>query len=432
MSTADASITQLQAEVDGLKRQLASEKRARSARIRGVFTWILTVLAVLATTLALLSIWTFRTLNNTDLFVARVGSIIEEPAVAQAIGDRAAQQLVTALDLQNRIAEVLPDQAKLVAGPITTATQNYLAQATQKLIQTDQFQQAWDLALAEGHKLSIGILSGKDTAAIDNTNGVIVLNITPIINALLAEGADFLSNLLNRDISAPTVTPESIDAAVAALEQQLGTDLPNNFGTITLFESQDLAAAQAAYQTAKVAIWLMPLAALVLIGLALAVSLRRLRTLLAIVIGVALLLLLLQLSLTPIQDSLLAAVSDQGLKGAVGAAFSSITSSLLTGISVVLVLGVLAAGLLFMTGESRPARAGREVLGHTPSLAARYRGAFLAGGAAAGLVLLAVLPGRTWGQLLFVLVLYAAYALAVLLAPRQEHGLLEEAAEGIG
>ncbi len=32
-------------------------------------------------------------------------------------------------------------------------------------------------------------------------------------------------------------------------------------------------------------------------------------------------------------------------------------------------------------------------------------------------MLLAALPGRSWGQLLLVLFLYAAYALAVLLAP---------------
>jgi len=31
-----------------------------------------------------------------------------------------------------------------------------------------------------------------------------------------------------------------------------------------------------------------------------------------------------------------------------------------------------------------------------------------------------VLPGRSWGQLLAVLLLYAAYALAVLLAPRRD------------
>ena len=418
MSTEPADVAQLRTELAALKSQLDSEKRARAARVRGVVSWILVVLAVLATVVALLSVWTFRTLNNTDLFVERVGAIIEQPEVAQAIGDRAAADLVTALDLQTRIAGVLPDQAAIIAAPITTAAQNYLADATTKLLETDQFQAAWDAALAEGHRITIDILSGTDTTAIENTDGVIVLNITPVVNALLAEGAAFLSDLLNRDISAPTLTAENVDAAIAALEQQLGTDLPDDFGTVVLFSSDDLAAAQRIYGTAKALIWLGPIAALVLIALALAVSLRRVRTLAAIVVGVALAMLLMRLALPPLQESLVGAVNDQGLQSAVGAAFTSITSSLVSGIAWVLLLGVIAAVALFASGDSRPARAGRDALRQTPGLAARYRGAFLIGGAVAGLLLLAIVPGRSWGQFLLVLLMYLAYALAVLLAPR--------------
>lgn len=420
MSTTEpADVAQLRSELESLKSQLASEKRARAARVRSVVSWILVVLAVLATVLALLSVWAFRTLNNTDLFVDRVGSIIEQPEVAQAIGDRAAAELVTALDLQDRIAEVLPDEAVIVAAPITTAAQNYLAEAAAALVGTEQFQAAWDAALAEGHQITVAILSGKDTTAIENTDGLIVLNLMPIINTLLAEGAGFLSDLLNRDISAPTVTPENIDAAIAALEQQLGTDLPNDFGTIVLFESNDLAAAQQAYSTAKTLIWLGPIVALVLIGLALAVSLRRVRTLAAIVVGVALAMLLLRLTLTPLEESLVGAVSDQGLQAAVGAAVSTVTSSLVSGIAWVLLLGVIAAAVLFASGDSRAARASRDAMRQTPTLAARYRGAFLIGGAVVGLLMLAIIPGRSWGQLLLVLLVYAAFALAVLLAPRR-------------
>ncbi len=417
-STGSDDVEDLRRELAALKGQLDSERTARSARVRRVVAGVLVVLAVVATTTSLLAVWTFRTLNDTELFVDRVGSIIEEPAVAQAIGDRAAAELVDALQLQDRIAEVLPDRAALVAGPITTATQDYLADAATALVQTEQFQAAWDAALAEGHRISVGILSGTDTAAIENSDGIIVLNITPVINALLAEGAGFLSDLLNREIDPPSVTPENIEAAVAALEEQLGTELPGDFGTITLFASDDLAAAQAAYSSATTAIWLAPLVALVLIALALAVSTRRLRTLAAIVVGTALLLLLVRLLLAPIQESLAASVTDQGLAGAVDAAFASVTSSLLSAITLVLVLGVIAALGLFVGGDSAPARAGRSALGHTPGLAARFPGGFLIGGAAAALALLAIIPGRSWGQVLVVLLVYAAYALAVVLAPR--------------
>jgi len=419
MSSPDArSADDLQREVDSLREQLADAHSRRSSRVRSVLTWLLAVLAVLATVLALVSLWTFRTLNNTDLFVDRVGSIIEDPAVAEVVGERAAAQLVTALDLQERVAQALPPEAAVVAGPITNAAQKYLAEGATKLVETDQFQQAWDTSLAAGHKLTIGVLSGADTTAISNDNGVIVLNLTPVVNTLLTEGSQFLSDLLNRQINPPTVTSDNIDAALAELEKALGVDLPSDFGTVTLFSSDDLAAAQSYYQAAKVAAWLMPIAALVLIGLALAVAKRRLRTFFGIVVATAAGLLFVGLALKPIENAVVSAVSDQGLRGAVQAAFGTVTGSLLTGITVVVILGVVAAVALFMIGDSRPATAGREALRHSPSLAARHRGIFLGAGAAVALLLLAVIPGRTFGQLFLVGLLYAAFALAVLLAPR--------------
>jgi hypothetical protein len=133
-------------------------------------------------------------------------------------------------------------------------------------VQTDQYKTAWDAALTAGHRLSVGELSGKDTAAVEDSDGVIVLNLTAVVNSLLAEGSDFLSDLLGRDINAPVVTDDNIDSAVAALEEQLGTDLPAEFGQVTLFASDDLATAQAWDKTIQTAVWLMPVAALVLIG----------------------------------------------------------------------------------------------------------------------------------------------------------------------
>ncbi len=53
----------------------------------------------------------------------------------------------------------------------------------------------------------------------------------------------------------------------------------------------------------------------------------------------------------------------------------------------------------------------------SPSLAAAHRGAFRAGGFFVVLLVLALIPGQSWGQLGFGLLLYAGYALAVVLAP---------------
>lgn len=412
-------VDRLRRENEALQRQLDVERVRRHARTRSILGWVLAVLAVLATTAALLAVWTFRTLTDTDLFVDRVGSVIEQPEVAAAVGGAAATELVDALQLEQRLADALPDEVAVAAGPISNAAENLLAQGATRLVGTPQFESAWDAALAGGHRLSIGILSGRDTTAIQNTDGVVVLDLTPMVNLLLSEGSEFLSDLTGRDISAPTVAADTVDEAIAVLEDRLGVDLPADFGQVTLFASDDLATAQAAYQTMRVMVWLTPIVALVLIGLAVAVSARRVRTTMSIVVGTGLMLLLVALALQPLQSSIVAAVADAGLAGAVGAGFEAVLSSLRTGIVVVVVLAVIAAGVLLLTGESTAAASGRRVVGHVPGLAAAYRGWFFGGGAVAGLLLLAVIPGRTWGQVVLVLLLYAAYALAVLMAPRR-------------
>jgi hypothetical protein len=173
---------------------------------------------------------------------------------------------------------------------------------------------------------------------------------------------------------------------------------------------------------------LAPIAAVVLIGLAVAASRDRLRTAMWIVVGTALALLVVAVSLEPLQASIVGSVADEGLVGAVGATLDRVLESLLRGVVIVVALGVLAAAGLVLTGSSRAGTTGRQALAQVPGLAATHRTAFLVGGGVAGTLLLAVIPQRTWGVLLVVLLLYAGYALAVVLAPSA--GGTGEAADG--
>jgi hypothetical protein len=383
---------------------------------------VLAVLAVLATTLALVSVWSVRTLTNSDLFVERVSPILEDPAISQAIGTAAADELVEALDLQELLTDQLPDELGILAGPVTTAAEGYLADGITALVQTDAVQGAWEAALYSGHRLTIRILSGSDTDVVQNTGGVVVIDLTPLINEALAQGAMFVSDLLGRDISSPELTGEDVEAAISALEGQLGTELPGDFGQVVLFESQNLAAAQQAYQAVRVLGWLAPLSAALLVVLAVVVSTRRARTALWIAIGVAAMMLLIAVALQPLKSGILDAAAVDGLDGAIAAGFDAVFSSLRSGLVVVVVLGAVAALGLVATGRSRAGEATRAAISRSPSLAAAHRGAFLAGGALLAVGVAALIPGRSWGQLLFVALLYGIFATAVLVAPtvRQE------------
>lgn len=417
-STDDAEA--LRAENEALRSQLESERSARAARWRRVTAGVLAVLAVLATTVALVTVWSVRTLTNSDLFVERVAPILDDPEVAQAIGTAAAEELVTALELEDRLADRLPDELSVLAGPVAAAAQGYLADGISTLVETDAVQSAWEAALYAGHRVTIRILSGSDAAAIENTGGVVVLDLTPLINEALAQGADFASDLLDRDIGAPEVTGDDVDAAITALEEQLGRDLPVDFGQVVLFESENLALAQQGYQAVKVLGWLAPIVAILLVTLAVVVSTDRVRTGMWIAIGVAGSMLLVAVALQPLKSSILDAAAAEGLDGAIAAGFDTVFSSLRSGLVLVVVLGAVAALVLVATGRSRAGAATRDVIGRSPSLAAAHPGAFLLGGGLVAVGLAALIPGRSWGQLLFVALLYAIYAAIVLLAPRRQ------------
>lgn len=408
----------LRSENEALRRELDSARSTRRNRWRRVVSGLLAVLAALATALALTTVWSVRTLTNTDLFVDRVAPILEDQQVADAIGSAAAGELVTALDLEQRLADRLPAELAVLAGPVTTAAQGYLADGIATLVETPPVQSAWEASLAAGHRLTIRILSGSDSAAVENVDGTVVLDLTPIINEVLAQGASFVSDVLDRDVTAPEVTGDDVDAIVTALEEQLGQDLPADFGQVVLFESDNLAAAQQAYQVVRALGWVAPLAAVLLLALALAVSTHRARTAMWIAIGVAMVMLFAALGLQPLKSSVLDAAAAEGLDGAIAAGFETVFSSLRVGLIAVVVLGALAALGLVAISSTRGGEVTRDAMRRSSGLAATHPGPFLAVGAVVAVVIAVLLPGSSWGQLLFVALLYGIFAAAVLLAPR--------------
>lgn len=318
-------------------------------RARSVAAAVLTVAAVVATVLALLAVWTFRTLTDSDLFVARVGSVIEEPAVSQVVADAAADRLVTGVDLEQRVADRLPPELAAFAPTLTGAVESTLAREGARALQTEELQGVWEQTLRRGHQAAVGVLSGSDTELLSNEAGVIALDLAPVMGAI-AERDGVLAGLLDR----PAVrSGTAATTTVAELEERLGADLPDGTGQLVLFESDDLAAAQAAYEAVRLSVWLAPAAALLLVLLALALSRHRLRTLLHVVVGVAGGLVLLRLLVEPLRSAVVGSVSDAGLAAGVAAAFDAVLSTLLTGVAVAAVVGLLALLGLLLLGRAR-------------------------------------------------------------------------------
>jgi hypothetical protein len=86
-------------------------------------------------------------------------------------------------------------------------------------------------------------------------------------------------------VTLPTIQPGDVPSeAIARLEQALGIDLPDNYGQIIVYDSNDLEALQKTLYTAERLLTLLLVLIPILAATALVVSTRR-RTLIQLTVG---------------------------------------------------------------------------------------------------------------------------------------------------
>ena len=72
-----------------------------------------------------------------------------------------------------------------------------------------------------------------DTGNLQVEGDTVVLNLVPVINAVLAEIGDASPDIFGRTVNLPTLTVDDLpEDAIASIENALGRDLPDDFGQI--------------------------------------------------------------------------------------------------------------------------------------------------------------------------------------------------------
>src|SRR5262249_19007704 len=151
-----------------------------------------------------------------------------------------------ALNPQDVIASALPARASVLAGPIANAAKGYVQQGVQRVLASDQFQTIWTQAVTFAHAQLVGVLEGK-SKVVTTTNGQVVLDLVPLVNAALQNLQGFVSGVVGRPITLPTVTASDVPAdACARISAAIGRTLPDTCGQIPLFPADKLTQAQRA------------------------------------------------------------------------------------------------------------------------------------------------------------------------------------------
>jgi hypothetical protein len=422
-----AEVRRLEAEQARLQAQLAARSGpGRSQHLRRTVTALLAGVCCVLIFLSALTVWIHQTAISTSGFVAAVGPVIDRPAVSEAMSVELTDQIFAAVDVEHELKSVLPPAQQFLAAPLANAAKGFIQGQVLNVIRSPQFRSVWIAVLRATHREVIAALRGQSNVLVIS-NGVVVLNVLPLVNTALKQVQALASGLLGRDVTIPNITSGEIPAQIrSTLSKALGVNLPADFGQIALARSSSLDVATFAVQLLDVLYWLLPLVTLLAIASALWLSPNRRRTLLQILAGTAVALVVEKRAESWIQSRVVSSLGPAN-RAAGGDVVHQVLSGLATATWWLLVIALVAVAFLLVTGPYTWARsirrhvggsvqgAGRTIArrtGHQAGVTwvAEHRRVMQGGGALVGGVLLLLVPG--W-WFVAVAVLLAAYEVAV-------------------
>jgi hypothetical protein len=386
---------------------------------------VLSCFGIFASTVA---VWTHRTVYNTDAWVKRVDDLPKNPEVAQAMSTRLTAQLFATIDAQGKAADALPPKASFLAAPLTTAVEQFLAEKFAQVIQTDQFQQVWIAANRFAHEKLIAILKGKP-GAVQNVNGKVYLNLLPIMSMVLDKVHQVAPDLVGGGAAPPEITKDTPpDQARQELSDYLGRPIPEDFGQILIFKSNQLEQAQTAMRAFSALVVVTVLVTLVLIGLSIGLALDRRRTIIWLGLGTMTSLIFAWALARVLSNQVIEGIKNGTTRQAARQVAVTFTSSLRWLTAGVIAVAALVVIIAFVVGDSSTAislrRTTLRLVGRgaegaepgTPSASAAWVAHHQTGLRVLGLVLALLamaLVNLTWASFLIVLVLFAFFQLVV-------------------
>jgi hypothetical protein len=283
-------VEQIRAERDRLQGEVERLQGVKRHRLRAVAAVLAIVVAIASFSLALPGAWARRTVADTDTYLSVVAPLADDPAVQEALAREITTAVFQALDVQGKLTAVLTEKAPeltFLAGPITSSVQGFVQDQVQKIVASEQFQTFWTDANRLIQLQVIAVLRGDSTVVQVQGNNV-VLNYLPLINQALQAASSTISQLIGRPLTLPEITPDMIPAeAIQKLDSALGVTLPTNFGTLVVFNSDQLPKLQYAVNTAREGLFGLVFLFFLSLAIAIGVSPRRRRTILQLAVGIA-------------------------------------------------------------------------------------------------------------------------------------------------
>jgi len=335
------------AELERLRATVAERGRLRN-RARAVLAAVLVTVACVLAPVAVVAVWTSNQVSSTDRYVRTVAPLASDPAIQNAVANRATDVIMRQLNLQQLLPQVvtalekrgLPprvgDRLSGLSGPITNGVRDFVRTQTGKVVQSDAFERLWVNGNRLAHQQLTAVLSGKGTKLLKVGQGTVSVDLAPVIDAVKQK-----------------LVASGLGAANA---------IPTVHTSFQLFEPGTLTRAQTMYSVLTTLGWALPVLVLVLIALGIVAARGHRRTLLAAALGVAGAMIVLGFGIMIGRLAYLNALGAHHLDTTAGAVlFDTIVRFLRTGIRAVFALFLVIAAGAYLTGPSQSAAAVRRV-----------------------------------------------------------------------
>ena len=264
----------------------------RSPRTRNIIASVLGVLAVLLLVVGTVAIWARVTVTSSERVADLAVDAFDEAEVQAALSDYITNLVFTAVDVDAALTAVLPDQLQslepLLAGGARTAVDRGVA----VLLAQRETETVFRRLAERAHRAAMRLLQGDGLLdGISVNDGAVTLNLLPLVG----RGATRLQDLgLFKDLQIPELTADGDPAEqIAELEKATGRDLPDDFGQLVVYQSDNIANAQATLRSAqdaaafaKRAMWLVIVLSVVLLVAAVLVAANRWRAVFVLGLGV--------------------------------------------------------------------------------------------------------------------------------------------------
>lgn len=122
---------------------------------------ILILLGMILLVIANIVFWAYFTLLNTNGWVAAVGPLSKDPAVAGMVSQYVVGEIFDQTDIKGATAEALPQELQIFAGPLVNGFEQVANQAVTVLVMSDAFNNVWTAFNRTAHTAVINVLKGK-------------------------------------------------------------------------------------------------------------------------------------------------------------------------------------------------------------------------------------------------------------------------------